>query len=124
MDSKIILEDLLRRFPEKLFLTDVDIAPLINRTPKAQANLRSRKKFPLPLTYLSSEPTVSLYDLADFLARNPSEFYQEAKQGQDKTENTVKKAVVKKLKAKKTLTDGEVWHPKRPSFESVILKKE
>lgn len=68
MDQAAIVAELRKFFGEKTLLSPEDIAPHIRRTPKAQANLRSLGVFPIPLTYVSGKPYVTIYALAAWLA--------------------------------------------------------
>lgn len=68
MDEAAIVAELRNFFGEKTLLSPEDIAPHIRRTPKAQANLRSLGVFPIPLTYVSGKPYVTIYALAAWLA--------------------------------------------------------
>lgn len=68
MDEAAIVAELRDFFGEKTLLSPEDLAPHIRRTPKAQANLRSLGVFPIPLTYISGKPYVTIYALAAWLA--------------------------------------------------------
>lgn len=68
MDQAAIVVELRNFFGDKTLLTPEDIAPHIRRSPKAQANLRSLGLFPIPLTYVSGKPYVTIYALAAWLA--------------------------------------------------------
>lgn len=68
MDKESILRDLKEKTGGKTLLTPEDLAPIIHRSPQAQANLRNTGTFPLPIRKVGREPHVSVYDLADWLA--------------------------------------------------------
>lgn len=63
-----ILADLKEQYGRQLVLSPPDIALAIGRSPKAQANMRSRGVFPIPVKRAGGKVGVSIYDLADYLA--------------------------------------------------------
>ena len=63
-----ILADLKEQYGRQLVLSPSDIALAIWRSPKAQANTRSRGVFPIPVKRAGGKVVVSIYDLADYLA--------------------------------------------------------
>ena len=63
-----ILADLKEQYGRQLVLSPSDIALAIGRSPKAQANMRSRGVFPIPVKRAGGKVGVSIYDLADYLA--------------------------------------------------------
>ncbi|MDD4978496.1 MAG: hypothetical protein PHI29_07680 [Gallionella sp.] len=100
MDKENILRDLKERTAGKTLLTAEDLAPIIHRSPQAQANLRNTGTFPLPIRKVGRVPMVSVYDLADWLAG-------ECVQG---------------LKPKTTATEKEIFavRPNRKSLGSAL----
>ena len=67
--SDSILGDLRKQFGEgKYLLSPKELAPIINRSTQAQANMRSAGCFPLPVVKVGKKIGVSVHDLADFLA--------------------------------------------------------
>lgn len=67
-DYKEVLADLKAEFGKKIFLTPLDIAPLIGRSPTAQAMLRSRGSFPIAYEKMGGEIVIKIYDLAKYIA--------------------------------------------------------
>lgn len=67
-DYKEVLSDLKMEFGKKIFLTPPDIAPLIGRSPSAQAMLRSRGSFPIAYEKMGGEVVIKIYDLARYIA--------------------------------------------------------
>lgn len=67
---EIVLEDLKKTFGEKRILSPREIAPFINKSMNAQANMRSkpRKTFPIPTIKIGKNVYVSIYNLAEYLA--------------------------------------------------------
>ena len=68
MTKDEILRDLRQVYGPKVLLSPEDLALAIGRSPKAQANMRSRGAFPMPVKRLGGKVGVSVYDLADYLA--------------------------------------------------------
>ena len=68
MTKDEILRDLRQAYGPKVLLSPEDLALAIGRSPKAQANMRSRGAFPMPIKRLGGKVGVSVYDLADYLA--------------------------------------------------------
>ena len=62
-----VLADLKAEFGKKIFLTPSDIAPVIGRTPDAQAALRGRGLFPIPYSKLGGLVVIRIYDLAQYI---------------------------------------------------------
>jgi hypothetical protein len=63
-----ILADLRRTYQGKALLSPADLAAAIGRSPKAQANMRSRGMFPMPVKRIGGRVGVTVYDLAEYLA--------------------------------------------------------
>lgn len=72
-DYKEVLADLKIEFGKKIFLTPHDIAPLIGRSPAAQAMLRSRGSFPIVHGKMGGEVVIKIYDLARYIAEDNAE---------------------------------------------------
>jgi hypothetical protein len=70
MTKDEILRDLRQTYGHKVLLTPEDLALAIGRSPKAQANMRSRHAFPMPIKRLGGRVGVSVYALADYLAND------------------------------------------------------
>ncbi len=68
MTKDEILRDLRQAYGPKVILSPQDLALAIGRSPKAQANMRSRGAFPMPIKRVGGKVGVSVYDLADYLA--------------------------------------------------------
>lgn len=68
MTKDEILRDLRQAYGPKVILSPADLALAIGRSPKAQANMRSRGAFPMPVKRVGGKIGVSVYDLADYLA--------------------------------------------------------
>ena len=68
MTKDEILRDLRQSYGPKVILSPEDLALAIGRSPKAQANMRSRGAFPMPIKRLGGKVGVSVYDLAAYLA--------------------------------------------------------
>lgn len=65
----VILEDLKARFGDKVLLDPVDIAPVIGISKGQQANLRSEGRFPIETVKIGGRIKISIYALAQYLAR-------------------------------------------------------
>lgn len=63
-----VLADLKQRFGAKVLLSPADIAPLIAMSENAQASLRCRNRFPLPVLKRGRRVGVSIHHLAEYLA--------------------------------------------------------
>lgn len=63
-----VLADLKQRFGDKVLLSPHDIAPVIASSPAVQANLRSQKRFPIPVRTIGKKVGVSIYHLAEYLS--------------------------------------------------------
>lgn len=63
-----VLADLKQRFGAKVLLSPADIAPLIAMSENAQASLRCRNRFPLPVIKRGRRVGVSIHHLAEYLA--------------------------------------------------------
>lgn len=61
------LKDLKSDFGAKKLLTPDDIAEVIGRSASAQAILRSRCEFPMPIKKVGGKVYISIYDLAKYL---------------------------------------------------------
>ena len=61
------LADLKADFGKKKLLTPSDIAPYIDKSPSAQASMRSRKQFPIAKKDVGGRVVVSIYDRARFI---------------------------------------------------------
>lgn len=72
MTKDEILRDLRQAYGPKVILSPQDLALAIGRSPKAQANMRSRGAFPMPVKRVGGKVGVSVYDLADYLAGEPA----------------------------------------------------
>lgn len=68
MSNAIVLDDLKKRFGDKVLLTPSDIAPLIAMSENAQASLRCRGRFPIPVKKIGKRIGVTIYALAEYLA--------------------------------------------------------
>jgi hypothetical protein len=68
MTKDEILRDLRQAYGHKVLLSPEDLALAIGRSPKAQANMRSRGAFPMPIKRVGGRVGVSVYALADYLA--------------------------------------------------------
>ena len=68
MTKDEILRDLRQAYGPKVILSPEDLALAIGRSPKAQANMRSRGASPMPVKRLGGKVGGSVYDLADYLA--------------------------------------------------------
>ena len=68
MTKDEILADLRAVYGRQVLLSPADIAVAIGRSPKAQANMRSRGVFPIPIKRAGGKVGISIYDLADYLA--------------------------------------------------------
>jgi len=68
MDSATILADLKETFGNKKLLDADEVADLIARSYQAQANLRNRGSFPIPVKKVGGRVYMSIYDIATFLA--------------------------------------------------------
>ncbi len=67
--SESILSDLRKQFGDgKYLLSPNELAPIINKSTQAQANMRAAGNFPLPVIKVGKKVGVSVHDLADFLA--------------------------------------------------------
>ena len=67
--SDSILSDLRKQFGDgKYLLSPKELAPIINKSTQAQANMRAVGSFPLPVVKVGKKVGVSVHDLADFLA--------------------------------------------------------
>lgn len=64
-----VLADLKSRFGDKVLLSPEDIAPLIASSPAVQANMRSQGRFPIPVKKVGRKIGVSIYHLAEYLAK-------------------------------------------------------
>lgn len=64
-----ILADLRGRFGSKVLLTPEDLAEVLGVSVGQQANLRSQGRFPIPTKRMGNRVMVSIYDLAQYLAR-------------------------------------------------------
>lgn len=63
-----VLTDLKKQFGDKVLLSPGDIAPIIDASPAVQANLRSQKRFPIPVKKMGKKVGVSIYHLAEYLS--------------------------------------------------------
>lgn len=63
-----ILDDLRKRFGEKILLTPEDLEKVLGIGRGQQANLRSQNRFPIPTRKVGGKVTVTIYDLAQHLA--------------------------------------------------------
>lgn len=67
--SESILSDLRKQFGDsKYLLSPKELAPIINKSTQAQANMRAAGCFPLPVVKVGKKIGVSVHELADFLA--------------------------------------------------------
>jgi hypothetical protein len=67
--SESILSDLRKQFGDgKYLLSPKELAPILNKSTRAQANMRAAGNFPLPVVKVGKKVGVSMHDLADFLA--------------------------------------------------------
>lgn len=67
--SDSILSDLRKQFGNgKYLLSPKELAPIINKSTQAQANMRAAGSFPLPVVKVGKKIGVTVHDLADFLA--------------------------------------------------------
>lgn len=80
-----VLADLKTEFGKKIFLSPEDIAPLIDRTPAAQAAMRTRENFPIAYTKLGGAIVIKIYDLAKYIAEDTEEVKPEPSVGRGKT---------------------------------------
>lgn len=103
-----VLTDLKTEFGKKIFLSPEDIAPLIDRTPAAQAAMRTRDNFPITYTKLGGAIVIKIYDLAKYIAEDTEEVKPEPSAGQGRT---------------KTAAGSFVNRPKlsRPSLAKTLL---
>lgn len=69
MDEKTILGDLRKQFGKRTLLTDEDLEPFLNMSRKTQANRRSKGTFPIEVIKVGGSPLVSIYALAEWLAK-------------------------------------------------------
>lgn len=67
MSYEDALADLKADFGKKKLLTPADIAPYIDKSPSAQASMRSRKQFPIAKKDVGGRVVVSIYDFARFI---------------------------------------------------------
>ena len=79
MTEKEVLEDLRRTFPHlngKIYLKPTDLVPVIRVSVGQQANLRSEGRFSIPLQpkEIGMGVSVSIYDLAKYIATNGQAF--------------------------------------------------
>jgi hypothetical protein len=72
MSYEDALADLKAEFGKKTLLTPEDIAPYIDKSPAAQAALRTRKRFPFATKTIGGRIVVSIYDLARYIGGEPS----------------------------------------------------
>jgi hypothetical protein len=67
VDYPAVLADLKERFGDRVLLTPGDLAPLIATSQAVQANMRSKRTFPLPVLKVGRRVGVSIYHLAEYL---------------------------------------------------------
>lgn len=66
----VILEDLRKRFGDKVVLGTDDLEAVLGISRGQQANLRSQNRFPIQTQKVGSRVVVSIYDLAKHLSRD------------------------------------------------------
>jgi len=66
--TNIILEDLRQRYGNKILLSPEDLTEVLGVSVGQQANLRSSRRFPMPVSYVGRSVKVSIYALADYLS--------------------------------------------------------
>lgn len=66
----VILEDLRKRFGDKVVLGTDDLEAVLGISRGQQANLRSQNRFPIQTRKVGSRVVVSIYDLAKHLSRD------------------------------------------------------
>lgn len=64
----VILDDLRKRFGDKVVLGTDDLEAVLGVSRGQQANLRSQNRFPIQTRKIGSRVVVSIYDLAKHLA--------------------------------------------------------
>ncbi|MBI4720458.1 MAG: hypothetical protein HY770_04420 [Chitinivibrionia bacterium] len=103
----IILEDLRKRYGDKVLLDPEDLEAILGVSTGQQANLRSQNRFPIPITKVGGRIKVSIYDLAKHLAGAAKE---EAKaQIATDTPPATKKESRSEKKAKRGLLEKNWW---------------
>lgn len=73
MDKETVLKDLRGQFGKKSVLYADEIAELLGKSEQALANIKHRGGLPFPVKKIGGRLAVSLYDVADWLASEPSE---------------------------------------------------
>lgn len=110
MDAKTILADLQLRFPRKVWLSPKDLADIIDKSEQAQANLRHRGNFPLPIKKVGRKVGVSIYAVAEWLADEGSTSIEAAANTAPQTR-----------KAKNTVPDRSKPTRSRPSLGASLM---
>lgn len=70
----VILEDLKRRFGDKIFLTPDDLALITGISIGQQAKLRSENRFPIPYEKIGNRIKISIYHLAEYLSKKANAY--------------------------------------------------
>jgi len=103
MSYEDALADLKAEFGKKTLLTPEDIAPYIDKSPAAQAALRTRNRFPFATKTIGGRIVVSIYDLARYIGGVP--------RANEATDTTPAPAPIKQ--AKKATNGTEKYKPFR-----------
>lgn len=83
MSYQAALADLKQVFGDKKLLSPSDIAPHIGKSATAQAKLRERGSFPIPIKMgMGKRVVVSIYDLAHYLGDDATDSPQQSHSGQ------------------------------------------
>lgn len=121
----IILEDLRRRFGDKIYLDTDDLAAISEASRGQNANLRCSGKYPIPTEKFGGRVVVSIYALAKHLAKSCEEEVRSttnevSADRADARIRSTKRSRRAEKKSQKGLLEGNWWLFHSPHLIAVL----
>lgn len=113
----VILDDLKKRFGDKIFLTPDDLALITGISIGQQAKLRSENRFPIPYEKIGNRIKISIYHLAEYLSKKANTYARKT------AHQDVKPLALDKKKETKKAAKGRLKEDWFRNFMSAFLAR-